>query len=134
MGGALGVIPLIRPMRPRSHIERRRNPRIATPHGLSASWKSGESSVTSEVEDFSISGAFISSQQPVAVGTRLSLQFSLPEGEVQVQAIVRNCRAQGGIGVEFLSMGGRDFDLLLKSFRRLVVQTSHALLVSQGEH
>ena len=122
----------IRRMRPRSHIERRRNPRIATPEGMSASWNSGGSNIISPVGDFSISGAFISSQQPLPVGTRLSLLFSLPEGEIQVQAIVRNRRAQGGLGVEFVSMGARDFDLVLTTFRRLLGQTSPALLVSQG--
>ena len=65
------------------------------------------------------------------VGTRLSLLFSLPEGEIQVQAIVRNRRAQGGMGVEFVSMGGRDFDLVLKTFRRLLEQTVPEL-VSKG--
>jgi len=121
-----------RSMRPRSHIERRRNLRIATPEGVSASWKSGGSNIISTVGDFSISGAFLSAQQPVPVGTRLSLSFSLPEGKIQVQAIVRNHRAQGGIGVEFVSMGARDFDLVLRAFRRLLGQTSPALLVSQG--
>jgi hypothetical protein len=119
-------------MRPRSHIERRRNSRIATPDGVSVSWKSGGNNIISAVGDFSISGAFISSQHPVPVGTRLSLLFSLPEGEIQVQAIVRNRRTQGGIGVEFMSMGARDFDLVLRTFRRLLGQTSPLLLVSQG--
>jgi PilZ domain len=119
-------VPELRRMRPRSHIERRRNPRIATPHGVSASWKSGESNIISAVGDFSISGAFISLQQAVPLGTRLSLMFSLPEGDVHVQAIVRNYRAEGGIGVEFVSMGARDFDLVLRTFRRLLGQTSPA--------
>lgn len=119
-------------MRPRSQSERRRNPRIATPNGLSASWKSGESDLTSAVGDFSVSGAFINSQQPVPVGTRLSLLFSLPEGEIQVQAIVRNSRPDGGIGVEFMSMGWKEFDLVLKTFRRLLEQPSPALLVGKN--
>jgi len=105
---------------------------MATPDGVSASWKSGGTNIISPVKDFSISGAFINSQQPLPVGTRLSLLLSLPEGEIQVQAIVRNRRAQGGIGVEFLSMGSKDFDLVLRVFRRLLGQTSPALLVSQG--
>ena len=122
----------IRTMRPRSNIERRRNPRIATPQGLSASWRSGEANMVSEVGDFSVSGAFINTQDAVPVGTRLSVLFSLPEGEIQVQAIVRSSRPWGGMGVEFVSMGGREFDLVLKTFRRLLEQTSPALLVSKS--
>jgi hypothetical protein len=35
------------------------------------------------------------------------------------------------MGVEFVSMGGRDFDLVLKTFRRLLEQTAPEL-VSNG--
>ena len=88
--------------------------------------------MVSEVGDFSVSGAFINAQDSVPVGTRLSVLFSLPEGEIQVQAIVRSSRPRCGMGVEFVSMGGREFDLVLKTFRQLLEQTSPALLVSKG--
>lgn len=76
--------------------------------------------VTSRVEDFSASGAFVTTQDTVPVGTRLKLLFSLPEGQIQIQGIVRNLRAGRGMGVEFVSMGGREFDLILKAMRRLL--------------
>ena len=42
-----------------------------------------------------------------------NLHFLWPEGEIRVQAIFRNVRESRGMGVEFVSMGGREFDLIL---------------------
>jgi hypothetical protein len=44
----------------------------------------------------------------------------MPEGEIQVQAVVRSSLAGRGMGVEFVSMGGREFDLILKAVKRLL--------------
>jgi len=107
-------------MRPRSHLERRRNQRIATPTGMWVSWKSGHRGATSRVEDFSMSGAFIASEETVALGSRLELHFSLPEGQIQIQGIVRNVREGQGMGVEFVSMRGKDLDLILAAVKRLL--------------
>ena len=84
------------------------------------SWKLGQVGETARVEDLSISGAFIASEKPLPVGTRLELHFSLPEGQVQVQAVVRNARQGRGFGVEFVSMRGRDFELMLTAIKRLL--------------
>jgi hypothetical protein len=84
------------------------------------SWKSDEGNTTSRVQDFSASGAFIASEETAAIGTRLKLLFSMPEGEIQVQAVVRSSLAGRGMGVEFVSMGGREFDLILKAVKRLL--------------
>ena len=107
-------------MRPRSNLERRRNQRIPTPSGMWVSWKVGTHSETSRVEDFSMAGAFITTEAPAAVGARLELHFSLPEGQLQVQAVVRNVRAGRGMGVEFVSMKGKDLDLILAAVKRLL--------------
>jgi hypothetical protein len=107
-------------MRPRSNLERRKTPRIPTPNGLWVSWESGESKITSRVEDFSALGAFIVSEQVPPVGTRLRLLFSLPEGQIQVQAAVRNSTSGRGMGVEFVGMGGKEFDIILKTVKRLL--------------
>jgi len=84
------------------------------------SWKFGQQGATSRVEDFSMSGAFIASQETVALGSRLELHFSLPEGQIQIQAIVRNVREGQGMGVEFMSMRGKDLDLILATVKRLL--------------
>ena len=56
----------------------------------------------------------------MAVGSRLDLHFLLPEGQIRVQAIVRKVREGRGMGVEFVSMGGREFDLILTAIQRLL--------------
>jgi hypothetical protein len=68
----------------------------------------------------SAGGAFIASHEAMAVGSPLDLHFLLPEGQIRVQAIVRNVREGRGIGVEFVSMGEREFDLILKAIQRLL--------------
>ncbi|HTZ33016.1 MAG TPA: PilZ domain-containing protein [Methylomirabilota bacterium] len=107
-------------MRPRSNLERRRNQRIPTPSGMWVSWKLGKLNETSRVEDFSMSGAFIAAANTVPVGSRLELHFSLPEGQLQVQAVVRNIREGRGMGVEFVSMAGKDLDLILAAVKRML--------------
>lgn len=108
-------------MRSRSSIERRRNQRILTPSGMWVSWKMGNLRFTSRVENLSASGAFIAAHEALAVGSRLNLHFSVPEGQIQVQAIVRNVREGIGMGVEFVSMRGQDHDVILKVIKRLLV-------------
>jgi len=110
-------------MRPRSNVERRRNQRVATPSGMWVSWRVGkqEQSITSRVRDFSLGGAFIASEETVPVGSRLDLHFSLPEGQIQVQGIVRNVREGKGMGVEFVSMPGTALDLILAAMKRMLV-------------
>jgi hypothetical protein len=82
--------------------------------------KFGKYSITSRVEGFSIEGAFIASHEAMAVGSRFDLHFLLPEGQIRVQAIVRKVREGRGMGVEFVSMGGREFDLILTAIQRLL--------------
>jgi hypothetical protein len=107
-------------MRPRSNFERRKVSRIPTPNGLWVSWKSGDTDHTSRVEDFSTSGVFISSEETLPVGKRVKLLFSLPEGQIHVEAIVRNSIKGRGMGMEFVSMGGKEFDIILKAMKRLL--------------
>jgi len=57
----------------------------------------------------------------MAVGSHLDLHFLLPEGQIGVQTIVRNVREGHGKGVEFVSIGGREFDLVLKAIQTLLV-------------
>lgn len=83
-------------------------------------WNFGKYGITSRAEDFSVSVAFIASHETAAVGSRLDLHFSLPEGQVKAQAVVRNTREGRGMGVEFVSAGGREFDLILKAAKRLL--------------
>ena len=108
-------------MRPRSHFERRKNQRIPTPAGLWVSCKFGDRRSTLRVQDFSASGALLVTEESIPVGARLDLLFSVPEGEIRVLAVVRSSTPGRGIGVEFVGMESKAFDLILKLLKRLLV-------------
>jgi len=107
-------------MRPRSHLERRKNRRITTPNGLWVSCKFDDRRTTLRVQDVSTSGALIVTEESVPVSTRLELLFSVPEGEIRLLGVVRSFTPGRGIGVEFVDMKPRAFDLLLKLVKRLL--------------
>lgn len=83
------------------------------------SWKFEKQRHTSRVLDFSASGAFIVSNEVIAVDTPLKLIFAMVEGELKLDAIVRNSTAGRGMGVEFISVGGKELVLILKALKRL---------------
>lgn len=83
------------------------------------SWRFGKQRHTSRVLDFSASGAFIVTNDVVAVGTPLKLIFAMVEGELKLEAVIRNSRAGRGMGVEFVTVGGKELALILKALKRL---------------
>jgi len=107
-------------MRPRSHFERRKNQRIPTPAGLWVSCKFDDRRTTLRVQDFSVSGALLVTEEAIPVGTRLELLFSALEGEIRVLGVVRSFTPGRGIGVEFVAMESGAFDLLLKLVKRML--------------
>jgi hypothetical protein len=107
-------------MRPRSHFERRKNQRISTPTGLWASCKFDDCRTILRVQDISVSGALLVTDEAIPVGTRLELLFSVPEGEIRVLVAVRSSTPSRGIGVEFVGMDSTAFDLVLKLVKRLL--------------
>ena len=64
-------------------------------------------------------GVFISTPTPPEVGTSLKLLFSVQEGEIRAQAIVRDLCPGEGMGVEFISMENPDWQRLLQLVQRL---------------
>jgi hypothetical protein len=69
--------------------------------------------------DLSASGAFIVTDDVVAVGSPLKLIFAMVEGELKLDAVVRNSAAGKGMGVEFVSVGGKQLALILTALKRL---------------
>ena len=105
--------------RPAAGHEKRKDRRVLTPTGMWVSWKFEKQRHTSRVLDFSASGAFIVTHEILAVGTPLNLIFSMIEGELKLEAVVRNSTAGRGMGVEFVSIGGKELALILKALKRL---------------
>ena len=83
------------------------------------SWRFEKRRHTSRVLDFSASGAFIVTDDIVVVGSALKLIFAMVEGELKLEAVVRNSVAGKGMGVEFVSIGAKQFALILKALKRL---------------
>src|SRR5579862_4780893 len=88
--------------------ENRRSPRTEVSKGIWVSWQTTGASTVSRVRDLSTGGVFVSTPAPPPVGTAVKLLFSLPEGEVRVEGIVRYADAKKGMGVEFSRMGTGD--------------------------
>ena len=105
--------------RPVAGPERRKDRRVPTPTGMWVSWRFEKQRHTSRVLDFSASGAFIVTNDVVAVGTLLKLIFAMVEGELKLEAVVRNSTVGRGMGVEFNSVGGKELALILKALKRL---------------
>ena len=59
-------------------------------------------------------------EETIPVDTRLELLFSVPEGEMRVLAVVRSSTPNRGMGVEFVGMDSKAFDLVLKLVKRLL--------------
>jgi len=99
--------------------ENRRSPRTEVSKGIWVSWQTTGASTVSRVRDLSIGGVFVSTHAPPAVGATVKLLFSLPEGEVRVEGIVRYADTKKGMGVEFTRVGTADGARLREVLRRL---------------
>src|ERR1700730_15154058 len=104
---------------PTAGHERRKDLRLPTPTGMWVSWRFEKQRHTYRVLDFSASGAFIVTREILGVGTPLKLIFAMVEGELKIEAVVRNSTASRGMGVEFVSIGGKELALILKALKRL---------------
>ncbi|HTZ73723.1 MAG TPA: PilZ domain-containing protein [Candidatus Aquilonibacter sp.] len=99
----------------------RRFPRVATPAGVWVAWQQdGQKQSVCRVCDLNVGGLFVATEAPPAIGTVISVLFSVPEGEIRGHATVRNVKPGKGMGVQFTAMGGQDTDRLRKLVARLL--------------
>jgi hypothetical protein len=100
-----------------SHVVKRRFPRVALPKGMLVAWQHNGGRSVSRVATLGLGGLFISTPDPLPVGTLLKIVFDVPGGEVRARAIVKNVKAGKGMAVAFIEMGYADrarLDQLLK--------------------
>jgi PilZ domain len=100
-----------------SHVVKRRFPRIALPKGMLVAWEHNGGRAVSRVATLGLGGLFISTPDPLPVGTLLKIVFDVPVGEVRARAIVKNVKPGEGMAVAFIEMGYADrarLDQLLK--------------------
>jgi PilZ domain len=93
--------------------------RIPTPRGVWVSWRDTVRQDVSRVREVGYGGLFISTPDPLPVGTVLALLLSVQEGEIRAGAIVRNTSPGEGMGVEFNEMGQEAFARLETFLTRL---------------
>jgi type IV pilus assembly protein PilZ len=101
--------------------DNRRNARIEVSQGIWVAWRADGPRIVSRVRDLSAGGVFVSTRDPIPVGTAIKMLFALPEGEIRVEGIVRFSAKEKGFGVEFTQMEPADRARLLELLRRLHV-------------
>ncbi|MEO7158374.1 MAG: PilZ domain-containing protein [Vicinamibacterales bacterium] len=80
----------------------------------------GKLDVAVRVYDLSVGGCFVNSTVGHRVGTRLVLKIDLPvEGEITVNAEVRNLRSEIGFGVSFTDVDADTTQRLIRTVAAL---------------
>jgi PilZ domain len=87
-----------------SGVEKRRQPRVILPRGMTITWRGRGESVISRVQTISAGGLSIAAPEPPPSGELLHLRFEVPTGEITAQAIVRHSHDGEGMGIEFVAM------------------------------
>jgi len=95
--------------------ERRAAPRV--PVETDVTIGGGGRVMTAVSADVSLGGVFVSAYRPLPEGSRVSLRFRLPTGQVMATGVVRWVREArpgrlAGMGIELLEVGEVDRDVL----------------------
>ncbi len=98
----------------------RRYPRIELPKGMLVAWRGGGQQQVSRVRTLALGGLYITTPNPPAAGTILSLVFETPGGDVRARATVRYADAGKGMGIAFMGMGSEGHARLARLLKRLL--------------
>jgi len=93
--------------------------RVRSPQGVWVAWQALAERVVSRVSNLSFGGMFICTPNPPPMGAAVSLLFSVPEGEIRIQSVVRNVDPDNGMGIQFTSIADEDRVRLEKLIKRL---------------
>jgi PilZ domain len=88
-----------------SHAVKRRFARVALPKGMLVAWQHSGSRSVSRISTLGLGGLFITTPDPVPVGSVVKIVFDVPGGEVRARAIVKNIKAGKGMAIAFIEMG-----------------------------
>jgi hypothetical protein len=100
-----------------SHAVKRRFARVTLPKGMLVAWQHSGGRAVSRISTLGLGGLFISTSEPLPIGTLIKIVFDVPGGEVRARATVKNIKAGSGMAVAFIEMGYGDrarLDQLLK--------------------
>ena len=98
---------------------RRCNSRIETPWDVWDYWRCNERDDTARVRDVSLSGLFIETAKPKAVGLRAKVHFLVQEGQIRADAVVRHVEPGRGLGLKFTAVNDRDRQHFIALLNRL---------------
>lgn len=97
----------------------RHSPRYACDRGVQV-WRQGEIvAMYGKLQNLSMTGCYIESPQPFAVGTAVRIAMSLFGMQVRAQGMVRSSFPENGMGVQFTSVRPEDITLLNSVLGRL---------------
>jgi len=97
---------------------RRRYKRVETRQGVLVYWRC-EKLEDARVRDLSLGGLFVATQEALAVGATLRLDFLVQEGAIRAAGIVRHAEPGRGMGLKFTSVRGEDLQHLVELVNRL---------------
>jgi hypothetical protein len=80
-----------------SHAVKRRFARVALPKGMLVAWQHSGSRSVSRISTLGLGGLFITTPDPVPVGSVVKIVFDVPGGEVRARAIVKNIKEGKGM-------------------------------------
>jgi c-di-GMP-binding flagellar brake protein YcgR len=103
---------------------RRRYKRLETPQGVSVYWGCETLEDAARVRDLSLGGLFVATQEALAVGATLRLDFLVQEGAIRAAGIVRHAEPGRGMGLKFTSVRGEDVQHLVELVNRLSAHSS----------
>jgi hypothetical protein len=108
---------------------RRRYKRVEARQGVWVYWGCEELEDISGVRDLSLGGLFVATQETLAVGATLRLDFLVQEGAIRAAGVVRHAEPGRGMGLKFTSVRGEDLQHLAKLVNRLSAHSSfqHAM-------
>jgi PilZ domain len=98
---------------------RRLYKRVETRQGVWVYWGFETLEDTSRVRDLSLRGLFVATQEALAVGATLRLDFLVQEGAIRAAGVVRHAEPGRGMGLKFTSVRGEDLPHLVELVNRL---------------
>jgi hypothetical protein len=97
---------------PTPENERRERPRVKARIPVELYLENSESPIRGATSDLSLSGCYIDTMFPLAIGTTLELKLQVGEGTLLVLAKVVTCDPQVGNGMQFTQMLPEDVEEL----------------------
>ena len=92
----------------RPAYSRRVTSRVKTPDGVWVYWQCNGRADVSRVQDLSLRGLFLETQDPRPLGLTVKIDFLVQDGQIRAEAVVRHAKPTCGLGLQFTAVSGAD--------------------------